>query len=221
LGDIRRTLDFSHTRGTLKEQVARELERFVTPAGRARAGLERWAGAGKRLFVVTNSDRAFATMVLNAVVGSDWDDLFALVVTGAGKPGFFAPPDAPVPDADRGGHARARLLEGGHASNVERLLGVAGSSVLYVGDNVRADVAPARRHGWRTAHVASELAVVRDDSPWGGALEHRREPTWFAAAIRDHADLVCARVDGLLDLDPRAETANGENFFARLRGEAP
>jgi HAD superfamily 5'-nucleotidase-like hydrolase len=223
LRDIRTMLDHSHTRGALKASIGQDLGRYVSPAGRVREGLERWGSAGKRLFVVTNSDRAFATAVLDRVVGPAWRDLFALVVTDADKPAFFTAPPARGNAADRlprdGG---ARVLSGASATEVERLIGVERHRVLYAGDNARCDIAPARRHGWRTAHVAAEFAGSRDDPVWGGALEHRGEPTWFAAVIREHADLVCARVDGLLDLDPHGALENGEDFFARLaRGEAP
>src|SRR5262249_41358965 len=56
LGDIRRSLDRSHTHGELKRHIMRDMVRYVSAPPGVRAGLERWKRAGKRLFVVTNSD---------------------------------------------------------------------------------------------------------------------------------------------------------------------
>jgi len=218
LGDIRAMLDRSHTTGELKRRVLGELDRFVRPAGGVREGLERWARGGKRLFVVTNSDRAFATAVLDRVLGGLWRELFALVVTGAEKPSFFA---APRSVAARPGPGSGHVIEGGSARGVESILGVPATRVLYIGDNARSDVAPARAHGWRTAHVVAELAAATTPSPWGGALEHNGVPTWFARVIREEADVVCARADRLLALEPSAVLDADSGFFARLRSEAP
>ena len=194
LRDIRTSLDASHTRGELKQLVAQDLRRFVAPAGDVGPGVERWRRAGKRTFVVTNSDPDFAGRVLEHVLGPGWTSLFDLVVTDAHKPRFFDPAHA---DGQRA-VMQGRFLDDGHASLVEKRLGVPPSRILYAGDNARADIAPARRRGWKTAHVVAELTSAPDDSPWAGALHHDGVPTWFAKTIHDHADIVCARIDALL-----------------------
>jgi hypothetical protein len=175
-----------------------------------------------RLFVVTNSDRSYAARVLDAVVGPEWCDWFRLVVTDAGKPGFFFPPRAARQTGRVKDGGRAAPLDGATASDVERVLRVTPDRILFVGDNLRADISPARRRGWRTLHVVSELDAQKSDSPWGGALEHHGEPTWFAAAIREQADLAGSRADGLLGLDPEAVLENdGDSTALTQPGEAP
>lgn len=193
LGDIRRSLDRSHTHGELKRHITRDLARYVSPAADLMTGLERWKQSGKKLFVITNSDARYAAHILDHVLGPGWDHLFDLVLTDAGKPRFFA--------------------DSGH---VETRLGVAPSRILYAGDNSRADIAPARRRGWRTLHVVAEIAATESLTPWAGALDHRGVPTWFARTIREHADLACARIDAFLAVDPHALLEPDGDLYARI-----
>ena len=220
LRDIRASLDDSHTRGELKTHIARDMPRFVTPAGSLIAGLEHWKQEGKRLFVVTNSDRRFATRVLDHVMGSRWRRVFDIVVTDAGKPRFFTGPSSPPPAlATR--RNDTLVLDHGSASLVESLLGISGEHILYAGDNARADVIPARIRGWRTLQVVAELSAAREETPWARALDHDGAPTWFAKVIRDHADAACARIDALLAIDPRAQLAPDAPFYTRIAGPSP
>jgi 5'-nucleotidase len=219
LRDIRSSLDESHTRGELKRHIARDMARFVSPAGAVTAGLEGWKREGKRLFVVTNSDQAFATRVLDHVLGDTWRGLFDVVVTDAHKPRFFAAEAHDTIPSSRPGHAG--VIEGGSARDVEARLGIPAERILYAGDNARADIVPARRHGWKTVHVVAELALSHDDSPWSGALAHAGAPTWFARTIHDHAHAVCERIDALLALDPRGTLALDVPFYERIAAVQP
>lgn len=204
--DVRRMLDLAHTNGTLKTALISRLTHWVFGVRGVGRALERWADSGKRLFVVTNSEREYATAVLDHVIGAEWRDLFDVVAVSSRKPAFFdANTDAPQhPEGDQTtGHAR--VLEGTGAATVEALLGTVPERVLYVGDNIHADIEPARRRGWRTVHVLYEISSshARLDA-WGPPLSHDGTETWFARTIREHADAACDRVDRLLAHEPRA-----------------
>ncbi|HEX6790312.1 MAG TPA: 5'-nucleotidase domain-containing protein [Candidatus Krumholzibacteria bacterium] len=214
LRDIRGSLDESHTRGELKKHIARDLGRFVSPAGALVDHLERWKDTGKHLFVVTNSDRDFATRVLDHVTGGAWRSIFDVVVMDAGKPRFFSDGAAHPPLVARDGHAC--VLDYGNAAMVEAHFDLRPERILYAGDNARADVIPARHRGWRTAHVVAELSAPAAGTPWDHALIHGGDPTWFAKTVRDHADVVCARIDALLDLAPDARLVPGPAFYDRI-----
>jgi len=226
LRDIRSSLDASHTRGELKQHLARDLGRYVSPVADIADRLLYWKDSGKRLFVITNSDRGYATGVLDHVL-EGWRGIFDLVVTDASKPRFFeASAPGPWPAGDSGTH----VVQGVTAAQVEMRLGVPRERILYAGDNARADTIPARRHGWKTVHVVAELSVAADTSPWSGALECRGTPTWFARVIHDHADAACARIDDLLAHDPIARFDADGDFFGQIMrrvggtpdtGEAP
>jgi HAD superfamily 5'-nucleotidase-like hydrolase len=215
LRDIRTSLDESHTRGELKKHIARELGRFVSPAGTVREGLERWKRSGKLLFVVTNSDRAFAGRVLDHVLGTAWRSIFDVVITDAGKPSFFS--DAAPQRRDRERADAESGVDGcASAAQVEARLGVPAGRILYAGDNARADVIPARRRGWKAVHVVAELAGPPAPAPWAGALVHDGAPTWFARTIHDHADAACARIDALLALDPHTALYPGTALYDHI-----
>jgi len=211
LGDIRRSLDASHTRGELKRHIARDLGRFVTPAGDIATRLVAWKRAGKRLFIVTNSDPVFARAVLEHVLGSAWRTIFDLVVVDAAKPRFFADDYA-----HEGTRITESVVDGASASWVEATLGVPAARILYAGDNARSDVIPARRRGWRTAHVVAELSGVHEDTAWAAPLHHLGAPTWFARMIHDHADAACARIDAFLAVDPSSTLTPENDFYARV-----
>lgn len=212
LRDIRRSLDRSHTYGELKRHIERDLARYVSPVNGVVAGLQRWKASGKRLFVVTNSDPLYAARILDHVLGGGWQDLFDVVVTDAGKPRFFF--DAPPSSVAR--EAGAHIIDYAHASHVEARLGIEPARILYAGDNSRADIAPARRRGWKTVHVVAELAAPVPASPWAGALQHEGSPTWFARTIHAHADATCARIDAFLALDPQQQLRPDADFYGRI-----
>ncbi len=195
--DARQTLDWSHTRGELKQRLVADLNRFVSGIPGVPERLLEWRRAGKRLFIVTNSEPAFASAVLEIAVGSGWRDLFAVVSMSSAKPRFFDR-SAPTTTAVSG-----PLFEGAHAGHVEQLVGASGDRILYVGDNARADIRAARSFGWKTAHVVVELATpAAADDRWGSPFAAGDEASWFAHDVRMQADIVCDRVDRVLALDP-------------------
>ena len=107
------------------------------------------------------------------------------------------------------------VLEGAHANELESMLGARGESVLYVGDNARADIGPARSFGWKTVHVVAELAAAEHPAEgWGSPFTAGGEPSWFARVVGEYADVVCDRVDRLLAHEPDerlAASAEGES----------
>ncbi len=206
-GDIRRMLDTAHTNGTLKARIVERLESMVSPTPGLDA-LAAWTRAGKRLFVVTNSEADYATAVLDRVMGDAWREYFDVVAASSRKPAFFddAAPSSVMPATLS---SRPRVVEHASARDIQEMLGTIRSRVLYVGDNANADIRPARRYGWRTAHVVPEIAATSalNEQAWGGPLDEDGEPTWLMRLIHDHADVVCDRVDRLLALAPDARVA--------------
>jgi hypothetical protein len=99
--------------------------------------------------------------------GMTFRDLFDLVIVGARKPHFFETPapafrvvddeaDYLVPHV--GPLVERNAYFGGHASMVEKCLGLRGEEILYVGDHVYADVHVSKSVlRWRTALVTREL----------------------------------------------------------------
>ena len=166
--DVRASIDEAHRDGSIKDRIAEEPERFLLRDPDLGPMLHRLRSAGKRLFLLTNSDASYTTMVMRYLVGDDrqyphWERFFDAVITDARKPGFFTEqqkfslvgaPYRPVDNLERG-----RVYQGGSLSEFEQLMQVSGDRILYVGDHIFGDVLRAKKtSAWRTLMVIQELS---------------------------------------------------------------
>jgi len=168
---VRRGLDEAHMEGELKSEILAAPEAFVVPDPELGQALLDQRNAGKRLLVVTNSDWAYVTRILDHALapylgGVPWRELFELVIVSARKPEFFQRRHAAFALATEDGLLRPcptgirqpGVYVGGDATQVEAYLGVAGEDILYVGDHVYVDVHVSKAVlRWRTALVLREL----------------------------------------------------------------
>jgi HAD superfamily 5'-nucleotidase-like hydrolase len=170
--DIRESIDEVHRDGTLKEIVKRDLGRFVVKDAELGPAFHKLRSGGKRLFLLTNSHWDYTDAVMRHLLDGmlpeypTWRNYFDLVVTAAMKPGFFAD-GAPFRELDASGAPLAgevRALERGKAyaagnlADFERLAGVGGDRVLYVGDHIFGDILRSKKSSlWRTCLVVEEL----------------------------------------------------------------
>ena len=105
--------------------------------------------------------------------GTEWLDLFDVVVAQGNKPSYF--------DPVRGKNATAgvtdKVLIGGNLTEIEDRLGCAGPEILYVGDHIYADLISSKRNVyWRTMLVVPELEeemVIQSGMP--GLVSQLRE----------------------------------------------
>src|SRR5574342_1126976 len=122
-----------------------------------------------------------------------WRNYFDLVVTGAMKPAFFSegrPFLEVAPEGTRDGPVRSlelgRFYQGGNLSDLEKLWGIGGDRVLYVGDHIYGDILRSKKSSlWRTCMVVEEL---------------ERELAWL-----DRRQDVLAEMSRLEDLRVRVE----------------
>jgi hypothetical protein len=88
-----------------------------------------------------------------------------VVITGAAKPSFFSekrPMFVLGPDGARAGEPaaleRGRVYEGGELATFERMMGISGDRILYVGDHIYGDILRSKKSSlWRTCMVVEEL----------------------------------------------------------------
>lgn len=130
----------------------------------------------------------FTDKALSYAIGNkqDWKSLFDVVICSAQKPDWFKtkkpfrlwnsvenhPSATPVGQLEAG-----QAYVGGSVTALERATGWKGKEVLFIGDNLRADLVDARRwHGWKTACIINELDREIDvqDSPWFHELHFLR-----------------------------------------------
>ena len=169
--DVRETIDEVHRDDSLKQIVKQDLPRFIVRDKELGPALHRLRSGGKRLFLLTNSlwdyTDCVMTYLLDGVLPEypSWKNYFDVIVTGASKPGFFSerrpivelgPDGAPLGEA----HSleRGRMYAGGSLAELERLVGIGGERVLYVGDHIYGDILRSKKSSlWRTCMVVPEI----------------------------------------------------------------
>jgi HAD superfamily 5'-nucleotidase-like hydrolase len=176
-GDIREAIDTVHRDGTLKTEIRKDLARYILRDPELGPALHKLRSGGKKLFLLTNSLWDYTDEVMSFLLDgvlaeyASWRNYFDAVVTGAAKPAFFSEP-RPLwlvgPGGERLGEAqsleRGRTYEGGDLPTLERLLGIGGERVLYVGDHIYGDILRSKKSSlWRTCMVVQE---IEDELAW-------------------------------------------------------
>ncbi|NJK88629.1 MAG: HAD-IG family 5'-nucleotidase [Myxococcales bacterium] len=181
---VRYTVDYAHLEGRLKGEIIADPDRFVELDPDTPMALLDQHHAGKKLVLITNSEWHYSKAMMSYAFdrflphGMSWTDLFDLVIVEARKPNFFTQtnPAFRVDVSDgtlvpaREGFVLGSVFLGGHASQVESCLGLAGEEILYVGDHLFADVHVSKNvQRWRTAlvlrEVEAEIAAIEAFEP--------------------------------------------------------
>jgi 5'-nucleotidase len=169
--DIRESIDTVHRDGSLKAEVKKDLPRYVVKDPEIGPAFHKLRSGGKKLFLLTNSLWDYTDAVMRFVLDDvlpeypSWRNYFDAVVTGAAKPAFFSERRelwALGPAGERLGEAtsleRGRWYEGGNLVTLEKLLGISGDRILYVGDHIYGDILRSKKSSlWRTCMVVEEL----------------------------------------------------------------
>ena len=170
--DLRESMDSLHRDGTLKTRLLRDVAAFVHKDPELAEMLHRFRSAGKRLFILTNSEPEYTNAVMSFLLDGEhvayrgWRDFFDFVVTSCGKPDFFTG-EAPFEETGDDGRPTAappqELRRGatyrfGNVKELARLTGMQGEEVLYVGDHIYGDILRSKSHtSWRAALVVQEM----------------------------------------------------------------
>jgi 5'-nucleotidase len=169
--DIRESIDTVHRDGSLKAIVQEDLPRFLVKDLELGPALHKLRSGGKKLFLLTNSFADYTAAVMSYVLDGvlpeypSWKNYFDVIMTGAMKPGWFSEKRPIVEVADGGavlGEAtaleRGHIYQGGSLVEFERLGGIGGDRVLYVGDHIYGDILRSRKSSlWRTCMIVQEL----------------------------------------------------------------
>ncbi|KAL5004234.1 hypothetical protein ScPMuIL_017690 [Solemya velum] len=176
--DVRTAVQSVHSSGLLGEKIMENIGQYLKKGPEVRQVLERLSGAGKKIFLITNSGFTFVDAGMKYVVGEDWMELFDVVIANARKPKFFNESTRPFrvydPKTRSDFWDRVQCLEKGKVYQqgnfylLRQMTGWNGSKVLYFGDHVYSDLAdPSLKHGWRTGAIIPELEneIVKINSP--------------------------------------------------------
>jgi 5'-nucleotidase len=165
--DIRDSVDISHQDGSILDAIMQQPDEYVLRDPNLPLTLHKLRSAGKKLFLLTNSQPAYTDRMMRFLLEGrlpeyrSWRHMFEIVITASKKPRFFVEENTPF--LDENGRevtrfARGKMLLGGSAGELSRLGGLSGDRVLYVGDHIYGDVLRAKKHSpWRTAMIIQEL----------------------------------------------------------------
>ncbi|HLO66140.1 MAG TPA: HAD-IG family 5'-nucleotidase [Holophaga sp.] len=233
--DVRWAIDSAHRLGVMKAEILANLDLFIIRDPDLPVALDRWKRAGKKLFVVSNSEWKFTQGVLGYLLdGQDpgrplWTDYFDLVVVSARKPVFFleSPTAEQMPE-------QANAYMGGNALWMEELLDARGEEILYVGDHIYGDILRSKKNvSWHTMLLIPELANTleqleeqADELQEFLRLESERRKSELRAGLlenllkrnREHRHVLAARVsaEALQGLDLEASHLRTELETCRL-----
>jgi len=171
--DIRASIDKAHSDDTLKSAIKADLQKYVYKDERLAEMIHKLRSSGKKTFLLTNSYYAYTREVMSYLLDGarkaypSWRNYFDVVIVGGKKPGFFAknvPFIALDPESgeEQGTEvkqlSRDKIYQGGNINDFERMTGISGERVLYIGDHIYGDILKLKRsHMWRTAMVIQEL----------------------------------------------------------------
>ncbi len=162
---IRQTVDTMHADGTLKARIIADLGRFFIPDPDLVPMLRKFREAGKKLFLLTNSEADYTGAVMDFLIGGpqgSWEELFDLIICFSRKPGFFLAGKAGQPVAPGSlpllPNRQGQAFVGGDCFFLEKKLGTGGDEILYFGDHTYGDILSSKKSvGWRTAMIVPEV----------------------------------------------------------------
>ena len=170
--DVRAAIDSAHADGRIKNEILADIPKYIVRDPDLASTLHKFRSAGKKLFVLTNSEAYYSKAVFNYLLDCaapsypSWQNFFDVVITSSRKPSFFSgtspfirltddlePEDVKVRSFEKG-----RIYQGGNVNAFERMLHLRGPSVLYVGDHIYGDIVRSKRDSaWRTAMIIQEM----------------------------------------------------------------
>lgn len=171
--DVLAVVDEVHANGSLKQEIARNLSRFVIQDAQLVDAMMRFVRFGKRMMIISNSEYEYINILLDYTInpflpqGRTWQDVFEYVIAQSSKPRFFYDnlPFLKIdPTTGAMQNLRGPLLpgiyQGGHAFQLTKALGLKGEEILYVGDHIYGDILRLKKAcNWRTALVVEELGA--------------------------------------------------------------
>lgn len=181
--DVHFAMDRMHLDGTCKAETLKAIEKYIIKTEKLSIWLHKLRQEGKKLFLLTNSPWEYTNTVMKYLLEGfndeydGWRSYFDFVIVSSNKPSFFDK-GTTLREVDTetgqlkiskvsGSFKRGSVYHGGNIDILEEMAGITnGTTVLYVGDHIFADVRVSKkRHGWRTLLVVPELE--KELKVWG------------------------------------------------------
>lgn len=223
--DLIDALDTSHRDGTLKNEVKRDVKKYIVQDPECVEVLEKLKNFEKKLWVITNSDYEYTKLLLDYTITpflkhhKHWTELFDLVITSASKPRFFTDrlPFLSV-DLKSGmlknhhGPVTKGVYQGGCAQTIQKDHGLSGEQILYLGDHIYGDILTLKKTcNWRTALVVEEIEGERE------ALKATKEINHEINALMNQKIALEHKLDKLYD-NKKFDKKKAQPFFDEVEG---
>jgi 5'-nucleotidase len=183
--DVRDSIDEAHRDGSLKSIIGNELPRYIERDAELPATLHKLRSAGKKLFLLTNSEPPYTEKVMRYLLEGDherteyksWRSFFDVVISEARKPRFFTEQAAfsEVVDLPNGNGAGNGSATGNGNGNGKSRVSSESRVHMYVGGN---HVELERMLG-----VASDRVLYVGDHIFGDVLRAKKESSWRTLMI--------------------------------------
>ncbi len=226
--DIRGAVDTLHADGSLKARITADLGAYFLKDRNLVPTLRKYQQAGKKLFLLTNSEASYTAAVMDHLVGGPtgcWEEFFDLVVCFSGKPEFFVArgDGKPVPrgSVPQMPNHKGHCFVGGDSFFLEKKIGSSGDEILYFGDHTYGDILRSKKSvGWRTAmivpEVEQEVAAMRPLRDDWQALAVQEDILEDLVMERDHLEAISQKSsERFVELDKLVSDALGKR--ARLQ----
>jgi HAD superfamily 5'-nucleotidase-like hydrolase len=165
--DVREMIDEAHADRSIKSEIMARPGEFLRDDLHVAATLDEFRRAGKKLFLLTNSEMYYTDALLTHLFRhgnghSNWREYFDLIIVQSRKPAFFLNRNgtdiAAQPIVDPGASNGPPTFSGGDAQFLEKMLGFRGDQIVYFGDHTYGDILRSKKNlGWRTAMIVPEL----------------------------------------------------------------
>mmetsp|Transcript_8687 Transcript_8687/g.11291 ORF Transcript_8687/g.11291 Transcript_8687/m.11291 type:complete len:455 (+) Transcript_8687:574-1938(+) len=170
--DVNMAIRYVHKSETMHKEVMSNMDKYYHPTPYL-ADMLQQLRKKKKTFLMSNSSFEYINTGMTHLVGSNWLELFDVVVASSQKPNFFTGRTLfRKMTVDREGNSLrykakwdtvSKFKPGsayikGNVKDFLRFTGWQNSNILYIGDNLSADlVEPARINGWYTGAIIREL----------------------------------------------------------------
>jgi HAD superfamily 5'-nucleotidase-like hydrolase len=243
--DIRASIDEAHRDGTIVDRVLSNIQVYVRRDPLLAHTLHKLRSAGKKLFLLTNSQWNYTSELMRHLLGEampeypSWRHYFDIVICAAAKPAFFQerrPLMERELDASRASSGaqlrsanhieRGRVYEGGNLLDFERIVGASGDRILFVGDHIYGDILRSKKESsWRTAMIVQEMeAEVAAHEASADDLHALSEATsrrdQLEDELRAHQTLfkeLARQIESAVDTTPPAVMAGLEANRSRVK----
>ncbi|KAI8513870.1 5'-nucleotidase domain-containing protein 3 [Branchiostoma belcheri] len=199
--DVKNAVISVHLSGDMHKAVAKDMDRYLERGEEISQLLRRLAGAGKKLFLITNSPFWFVQRGMEYISGPNWMEMFDVVIAESRKPKFFTDTKRPFREVSKTlgtckfervtSLRKGQVYIQGNLQDFRQMTGWYGARVLYFGDHVYSDLANLQKsdflfvtagslpeHGWRTGAIIPEL---EDEIKISNSASYKDTISWLLA----------------------------------------